>query len=211
MDGANTNEGLPQHAGREATYYNRPLVPTSIVPPEVPDPNVEENQRRRDYVLEGLEKNYSLLDDHHDRRIFKTSTPLDNFLHNGQKYMTPEELEEATKPKYYGDLRYKPGAEETITTAALVSTPAIPLEPAPSVAAPAAADSSSDSEEEVLQVLVADDSDEELTGVAAALARSAVRAKQLIPAPPSGRGTGRGATRGCEGRGRGATRGREGR
>jgi len=63
---------------------------------------------RRDYVLEGLQKNYPLLDDTHDRRIFKTPTTLDNFLHIPLKYMTSGELQEATKPKYYRDIRYKP-------------------------------------------------------------------------------------------------------
>jgi hypothetical protein len=44
---------------------------------------VEEHQirARRDYVLKELEKNYPLLEDVHDRRIFKSPAPLDNFIH----------------------------------------------------------------------------------------------------------------------------------
>lgn len=67
-------------------------------------------------------------------------------------------MQEARKSRYYGDIRYKPGAAATITTTALTPASAseekaFPPEPADSTAAPAGADSISDSKEEVLQVL----------------------------------------------------------
>ncbi len=68
------------------------------------------------------------------------------------------EMQEARKSRYYGDIRYQPGAAATITTTSL--TPASVLEekaflqePADFTVAPATADSIPDSEEEVLQVL----------------------------------------------------------
>ncbi len=105
---------------------------------------------------------------------------MESFIHIAQKYLTPEELQGARK--YYGDIRYKPGAAATISTAAPTAASkseeeVVPPEPAPSTAAPAAADSSSEEEEEALQVLASEDSDGELTGIAAALARSSIRAK----------------------------------
>jgi hypothetical protein len=51
-------------------------------------------------------------------------------------------------------------------------------EPAPSTAAPVAADSSSEEEEELLQVLTSTEYDDEITRVAAALARSSLRTSQ---------------------------------
>jgi len=113
---------------------------------------------RRVYVLQCLEKRYPLLDDVHDRQIFKTPTPIDNFLHIAIKYMTPIELQGARTSKYYGDIRYKPRAAAP-TSASTSEEEALPPEPAPSTSAPAAADSSSDSEEEVLHVLASDKSD----------------------------------------------------
>ena len=158
---------------------------------------------RKEYVERGLERNYPLLEDPHDRRIFKTPAPLEGFLHIARKYMTPEELEEARRPKYYGDIRYKPGAAAN-PTAAPTPAPkpearAVTPEPAPSTAAPAAADTSSDDEDE-LQVLASDD---ELTGIAARLAKSSIlaRAARAFSPPRANRdpnGVGRGSTRGRE-------------
>jgi hypothetical protein len=95
--------------------------------------------------------------------------------------LAPEELAEARKSKFYGDFRYKPGAEATTSTVAptptLASTSGKKIvfsEPAPSTAAPVTADSSSE-EEKVLQVLISTESDDEITGVAAALARLSLR------------------------------------
>lgn len=67
-------------------------------------------------------------------------------------------MQAARKSSYYGDIRYKPGAAATITTTALTPASALeekafPPEPADSTATPAGADSISDSEEEVFQVL----------------------------------------------------------
>jgi hypothetical protein len=60
------------------------------------------------------------------------------------------EMQEARKSRYYGDIRYKPGAAATITTIALTPASALeekefPPEPAGSTVAPAEADSISDS------------------------------------------------------------------
>lgn len=144
---------------------------------------------RKEYIERGLERNYPLLEDPHDRRIFKTPAPLEGFLH--------------IATKYYGDIRYKPGAAAN-PTAAPTPAPkpearAVTPEPAPSTAAPAAADTSSDDEDE-LQVLASDD---ELTGIAARLAKSSIlaRAARAFSPPRANRdpnGVGRGSTRGRE-------------
>lgn len=100
----NTREGE-----REA-FLRRPLVPACVVPPFEPDPAVEERQRfmRRDYVLEGLNKGYPLLENVHDRRIFKTSSPLENFLHIAWKHITIKEWLEETKPRYLNRIQQQP-------------------------------------------------------------------------------------------------------
>jgi hypothetical protein len=190
--------------GKREAFLRRPLVEPSIVPTG-PLPSREqqgewERRRRLEYIQEGLEKGYPLLEDPHDRRIFKLPTPLDNFLPIARKYLTPEQWKEATKPKYYGDIRYKPTGDYIPPTE--VPEVARCLEPAPSTAAPAAADTSSEEEEEVLQLEISKEEKEELTGVAAAIARStsggieaAIARATLVgkPPPPSARGKGRGA------------------
>jgi hypothetical protein len=67
-------------------------------------------------------------------------------------------MQEARKSRYYGDIRYKPGAAATITTTSLtpvsvLEVKAFSQEPADFTVAPATVDTISDSEEEVLQVL----------------------------------------------------------
>ncbi|EFX76672.1 hypothetical protein DAPPUDRAFT_248750 [Daphnia pulex] len=187
----NTPEGKRKNARKKReAYLSRPLVPAAVLPPDVHDPRAEEHQRRsrRDYVLEGLERGYPLREDPHDHRVFHTPAPLDGFLHIATKYLTPEQLEAARKPVFSGDIRYKPKEEDAIVVFS---------EPAPSTATPAAADSSSE-EEDVLQVLADDD---EVTGVAAALARSSLRVNQtkfVIKATRDPNGVGRGSTRGRE-------------
>ena len=66
----------------------RPLVESCVVPTE-PLPNQEEWQRknRLAYIQEGLDKGYPLLEDPHDRKIFKVPTPLENFLPIALKHM----------------------------------------------------------------------------------------------------------------------------
>jgi hypothetical protein len=192
--------------GKREAFLRRPLVEPSIVPTG-PLPSREqqeewERQRRLEYVKKGIEKGYPLLEDPHDRRIFKTPKPIDNFLPIALKHLTVHELLEAVKPKYYGDIRYKPKGEYVPPK----EEPEVARypEPAPSTAAPAAADTSSEEEEEeeeVLQLAVSKEEIEELTGVAAAIARSTsegieaaiVRATLVDkPPPPSARGRGRG-------------------
>ena len=193
--------------GKREAFLRRPLVEPSIVPTG-PLPSREqqeewERQRRLEYVQRGIERGYPLLEDPHDRRIFKTPKPIDNFLPIALKHLTVHELVEAVKPKYYGDIRYKPKGDYVPPREEpeVVKYP----EPAPSTAAPAAADTSSEEEEEeeeeVLQLAISKEEKEELTGVAAAIARSTsggieaaiVRATLVDkPPPPSARGRGRG-------------------
>lgn len=69
-------------------------------------------------------------------------------------------------------------------------------EPAPLTASPVAADSSSE-EEKVLQVLTSTESDNEITGVATALARSSLRISQsklFVRAPRNPDGIGHSAS-----------------
>ncbi len=147
-----------------------------MLPPDVRDPRADERQQlnRRDCVLEGLEKGWPLREDPHDRRIFHAPAPLDGFLPIARKLLTLEQLEEAQKLVYSGDIRYKPKEGDATATAAPPASTSerrvIFLELAPSTAAPAAADSSSEGED-VLKLLAEDD---EVTGVAAALAKSSV-------------------------------------
>jgi hypothetical protein len=191
--------------GKREAFLRRPLVEPSIVPTG-PLPSREqqeewERQRRLEYVQRGLDRGYPLLEDPHDRRIFKTPKPIDNFLPITLKHLTVHELVEAVKPKYYGDIRYKPTGDYTPST----EEPEVARypEPPPSTAAPAAADTSSEEqeEEEVLQLAITEEEKEELTGVAAAIARStsggieaAIAKATLVdkPPPPSARGRGRG-------------------
>ena len=82
--------------------------------------------------------------------------------------MTLEQWQEATKPRYYGDIRYKPAG--VYMPPVEVPEATTHSEPAPSAAAPAAADSSSEEEEEeeeALQVIVSEKEREKLTGTAA--------------------------------------------
>lgn len=76
-----------------------------LVPPEAPDPREEERQleRRKRYSLEGQYKGYPLLNDVHDRRIFKTPSPVKNLLPINLKHLTIAELRKAVSPKYYED------------------------------------------------------------------------------------------------------------
>jgi len=85
----------------------------SCVVPTGPLPNQEEWQRknRLAYIQEGLDKGYPLLEDPHDRTIFKVPTLLENFLPIALKHMTLAEWQEANKPRYYGDIRYKPAGD----------------------------------------------------------------------------------------------------
>ena len=62
-------------------------------------------------IQEGIDNGYPLLEDPNDRRILKVPTPLENFLAIALKYMTLAEWQEATKPRYYGDIRYKPAGD----------------------------------------------------------------------------------------------------
>ncbi len=163
-------------------------------------------------MLQGLEKGWPLREDPHDRRIFYAPAPIEGFIHIERKLLTPEQLTEAQKPVFSGDFRYKPKEGDAAVTAAPPASTSerrvIFTEPVPSTAAPAAADSSSE-EEDVLQLLAEDD---EVTGVAAALARSSIRASQAeitenylqAPKDPTRpvfsipTGVGRGSTRGRE-------------
>jgi hypothetical protein len=211
----NTPEGKKGAARKKReAYLNRPIVPARVLDPDVRDPRADERQRlnRRDYVLEGLEKGWPPREDPHDRRIFHAPAPLDGFLHIARKFLTPEQLAEAQKPVFAGDIRYKPKeGDATATAAPSASTSGrrvIFSEPAPSTPAPAAADSSSE-EEDVLQLLAEED---EVTGVAAALAKSSIQASQAkiaadylqVPKDPTRPvfsnpiGVGRGSTRGRE-------------
>jgi hypothetical protein len=185
-----------------------------VLPLDIRDPRADERQRLngRYYVLEGLEKGWPLREDPRDRRIFHAPAPLDGFIHIARKFLTPEQLAEAQKPVFAGNICYKPKeGDATATAAPPASTPGrrvIFSEPAPSTAAPAAADSSSE-EEDVLQLLAEDD---EVTGVAAALAKSSIRASQAkitaeylqAPKDPTRpvfsnpNGVGRGSNRGRE-------------
>ena len=70
-----------------------------------------ERRRRLDYIQGGLERGYPLLEDPHDRRIFRTPKPIENFLPIALKYLTVAELVEAVKPKYYCDIRCKPAGD----------------------------------------------------------------------------------------------------
>ena len=148
------------------------IVPTEPLPSREQQEEWE-RRRRLEYIQEGLERGYPLLEDPHDRRIFKTPKPIDNFLPIALKHLTVAELVEAAKPKYYGDIRYKPVGDYIPPT----EEPEIARcsEPAPSTAAPATADTSSE-EEEVLQISISEVEKAELTGVAAAIARSAATA-----------------------------------
>jgi hypothetical protein len=211
----NTPEGKREAARKKREeYLSRPIVPARVLPPDVRDPRADELQRinRRDYVLEGLEKGWPLREDPHDRRIFHAPAPLEGFIHIARKLLTPEQLAEAQKPIFSGDIRYKPKEGDATATAAPPASTSerrvVFSEPAPSTAAPAAADSSSE-EEDVLQLLAEDD---EVTGVAAALAKSSIRTSQAkitaeylqAPKDPTRpvfsnpTGVGRGSTRGRE-------------
>jgi hypothetical protein len=211
----NTPEGKREAARKKREeYLSRPIVPARVLPPDVRDPRADELQRinRRDYVLEGLEKGWPLREDPHDRRIFHAPAPLEGFIHIARKLLTPEQLAEAQKPVFSGDIRYKPKEGDATATAAPPASTSerrvVFSEPAPSTAAPAAADSSSE-EEDVLQLLAEDD---EVTGVAAALAKSSIRTSQAkitaeylqAPKDPTRpvfsnpTGVGRGSTRGRE-------------
>ena len=72
-------------------------------------------------------------------------------------------------PRYYGDIRYKPERDYVPP----IEVPEVPTysDPAPSTAAPGAADTSSEEEEEALQLMVSEKEKEELSGVAAAIAK----------------------------------------
>jgi hypothetical protein len=96
-----TRECLPKlyhntQEGKREAYKNSSLLPASVVPPDIHDPRAEEHYRRlrREYVLNGLEKTYPLLENVHDRRIFKIRDLIESFMHITVKYMTPEQLEE---------------------------------------------------------------------------------------------------------------------
>jgi hypothetical protein len=156
-----------------------------------------------------------LREDPHDRRIFYAPAPIEGFIHIARKLLTPEQLAEAQKPVFSGDFRYKPKEGDAAATAGPPASTSerrvIFTEPAPSTAAPAAADSSSEEseEEDVLQLLAEDD---EVTGVAVALAKSSIRASQAkitaeylqAPTDPTRpvfsnpTGVGHGSTRGRE-------------
>ena len=132
----------------------RPIVEPSIVPTG-PLPSREqqeewERRRRLEYIQRGLERGYLLLENPHDRRIFKTPKPIDNFLPIALKHLTVAELVEAVKPKYYGDIRYKPTGDYVPPK----EEPEVTRypEPAPSTAALAAADTSSEEKEEALSI-----------------------------------------------------------
>ena len=110
-----------------------------------------------------------------------------------------------------------------------VEVPEVATYSEPATVAHAAADSSSEEEEEVLQWMVSEKGKEELSGVAAVIARSAIvtnpqplfsqnrgrgRCVQPTEAPPSTREFGRGvllleAHQSMVGRGRASNRGRE--
>ncbi len=100
-------------------------------------PLVEPRRKSRlAYFQEGLEKGYP--QDPNDRRIFMLPTPLESFLPIALKCMTLDQWKEATKPKFYGDIRYKP-VGEYVPPVEVPGAAAYP-ETAPSTAAPAAAD-----------------------------------------------------------------------
>ena len=85
--------------------------------------------------------------------------------------MTLELWQEATKPLFYGNIRYKP-VGEYVPPVEVPEAAAYP-EPVPSTAAPAAADTSSEEEEEeALQLIISEEEKEGWTGVAAAIVRS---------------------------------------
>ena len=133
--------------------------------------------------------------------VFVLPTPVENFLPIALKHLSLAELKEAIRPKFYGDIRYKPVGEYVPP----VEVPKVAAysEPAPSTAAPAAADSRSEEEEEeeALQLIISEEEKEELTGTAAAIVRSttagieAAIARSTIvgkPPPPFSRPRGRG-------------------
>ncbi len=166
-----------------------------------------ERSRRLENIQRGIERGNPLLEDPHDRRIFKTPKPIDNFLPIALKHLTVSELVEAVKPRYYGNIRYKPAGDYIPPNE--VPEVARCSEPAPSTAAPAAADTSSEEEEEeeeALQITISEKEKAELTGVAAVIAKSSAAAKSEEdieaaiaratipgrPPPPSSRPLGRG-------------------
>ena len=159
--------------GKREAFLRRPIVEPSIVPTG-PLPSREqqeewERRRRLEYIQRGLERGYLLLENPHDRRIFKTPKPIDNFLPIVLKHLTVAELVEAVKPKYYGDIRYKPTGDYVPPK----EEPEVARypEPAPSTAALAAADTSSEEEEEALQITISEEEKTELIEVAAAIAK----------------------------------------
>ena len=177
--------------GKREAFLTRPLVEPSIVP-KGPLPSREQQEewgrkRRLEYIQRGIERGYPLLEDPHDRRIFKTPKPIDNFLPIALKHLTVAELVESVRPKYYGDIRYKPAGDYVPP----IEEPEVARcsEPAPSTAAPAAADKSSEEEEEkeeVLQLAISKEEKEELTGVTAAIARSTTVGIEAAIVDPSG-------------------------
>ena len=90
----------------------RPLVEPCVVPTgPLLDQEEWQWKNRLAYIQEGLDRNYPLRKDPHDRRIFKVTTPLRNFLPIPLGCMSLAEWQEETKPRSYGDIRYKPAGE----------------------------------------------------------------------------------------------------
>lgn len=80
----------------------RSLIPAQVVPQFAP---LNQEALQRQHLREGPERGYSFLE---DPRIFRRLTPLENFLPVVQHHMSLEELQEALRPRYYGDIRYRP-------------------------------------------------------------------------------------------------------
>lgn len=80
----------------------RSLIPAQVVPQFAP---LNQEALQRQHLREGPERGYPFLE---DPRIFRRLTPLENFLPVVQHHMSLEELQEALRPRYYGDIRYRP-------------------------------------------------------------------------------------------------------
>ena len=130
----------------------RSLVEPCVVPPERPHPDQEgwQRQARLDFIQRGLDRRYPLLDDVHDRRIYRTTAPIENFLSIALRCTSLAELQEAIRPRYYGNMRYKPEGDYVPP----IEVREVPTYLEPSTAAPGTADSSSEEEEEALQLMV---------------------------------------------------------
>ncbi|EFX78175.1 hypothetical protein DAPPUDRAFT_105446 [Daphnia pulex] len=89
-------------AGRREELLRRSLIQAQVVPKFVP---LNQEALQRQHLREEPERGYSFLE---DPRIFRRLTPLENFLPVVQHHVSLEELQESLRPRYYGDIRYRP-------------------------------------------------------------------------------------------------------